>query len=575
MNSQLRIGRTLFWALALCLLAVSISFGQPRFSKAPLNPAFTAFRSALARGTWETATAEGRPLGDIPLTVDLSQVQQQVPPRPFQLEWYASSYDLRDVSGKLPPARDQGSCGACWAFATYGSLESCLRPAEAWDFSENNLKNTHGFDIAHCDGGNRDMSTAYLARWSGPIDESDDPYNPSSGTSPVGLSPQKHVQEVLFLPVRTGPTDNDTIKQAVLDYGGVYTSMYYHDAFYNATHHAYYYTGGGSTNHGIVIVGWDDNFPASYFKGTPSGDGAFIIRNSWGTSWGENGYFYISYYDTMIGMTHLTVLPSAEATTNYNTIYQYDPLGPVSYLGYGDDTAWGANVFNASYTGEEVAAVSFWAAVAGTSYQVQIYRNPTSGPIGGTLELTQTGSFTYGGYHTVVLSSPVTLTSGDTFSVVVRFTTPGYDYPIPFEYAVDGYSSGATASPGQSYYSHDGTSWADLTGYNSTANVCIKAFTRPGPTIVPMTDFSARQVNADVLLNWNITLGADYIAADVYRKEGGRMRKLTDAPVPLQPGKNHFRDTSGARSTARYILDLLTVTGHRERYGPISVMPKH
>jgi len=75
------------------------------------------------------------------------------------------------------------------AFATYGSLESNLLPDATWDFSENNLKNTHGFDWSYCDGGNGDISTAYLARWNGPITETDDPYNASSGTSPSGLQP--------------------------------------------------------------------------------------------------------------------------------------------------------------------------------------------------------------------------------------------------------------------------------------------------------------------------------------------------------------------------------------------------
>jgi C1A family cysteine protease len=403
-----------------------------------------------------------------------------------------TSYDLRTIPGKLPPVRDQGTCGSCWTFGIYASLESALRPGDTFDASENNMKNTHGGDWTHCAGGNQYLGTAYLARWSGPVSETNDPYNPGSGTSPGWLANEKQVQEVLMLPRRTGPTDNDTIKTALTTYGAVTMAYYHDDAYYNAATASYYYSSSGGSNHEVAIVGWDDNYSATNFLSLPAGNGAFIVRNSWGTGWGDSGYFYLSYYDGVCGYRDLSVfenaedLPASDVFTPFTTNYGFDYLGWVNSIGASSGTSWGANVFSSGPTEERLDAVGFYATAPGMSYELSVYRNPTPGsPVtGGTLETTQTGSTTYAGYYTVPLTTPVTLSPTDTsyFSIVVKFTTPGYNYPLPVEYAVGGYSSGATANAGWSYVSTDGTTWLDITtAFNSTADMCIRGYTNPGP----------------------------------------------------------------------------------------------
>jgi C1A family cysteine protease len=383
-----------------------------------------------------------------------------------------SSYDLRS-QGKLTDIRDQGNCGSCWAFATYGSLESNLLPGEAEDFSENHLKNTHGFDWDFCDGGNAYISAAYLSRWSGPVEENDDPYNPLSGVSPPGGLPAKHIQEILIIPDRSNSSDNARIKEAVMSYGAVYTSMYWGGSYNSATY-ASYYNGSQYSNHAVAIVGWDDDYSRTNFSTTPPGNGAFIVRNSWGTGWGDAGYFYVSYHDSNIG-TENFVFRGAESTANYSRVYQYDPLGWVTSAGYDKTTAWFANVFTAE-ADEELSAISFYTASPKSRFTVYIYKNATSGPRSGTLAGKMKGKIASAGYHTLSTESPIFLPSGETFSVVVKLRTPKYKYPIPIESPMYNYSSLATANSGESYVSPNGKDWSDLSSIYSDANVCLKAF---------------------------------------------------------------------------------------------------
>ncbi len=139
-----------------------------------------------------------------------------------------------------------------------------------------------GFDRIASGGGNAIMSTAYLARWSGPIRDRDDPYVDISNTSPTNIPAVKHVQNVLFLPDRANATDNNNLKTALMTYGVVYTSMYWNGLYFNDTCDSYYYPLFISQNHAVGIVGWDDHYSRYNFTTVPPGDGAFIIKNSGG-----------------------------------------------------------------------------------------------------------------------------------------------------------------------------------------------------------------------------------------------------------------------------------------------------
>ena len=482
-----------------------------------------------------------RGLGYSPGAVDLSEILRGV--RIDEAAGpYPAYFDLwRNPPSGLPKVtavRDQAGEGTCWAFAAFGSLESCMLPAEQWDFSEDNLVYFSGKDSSdlYDAGGNVALATAYLSRWAGPMRDADDPY--LDGVHPTGLSPVKHIQEVLFLPPRANSTDNDSIKWALTTYGGVWAGMYavmnlygtdFSSSVWNAATSSYYcstkYSNLSPSWHAVTIVGWDDDYAGGNFTPAAPGDGAFICKNSWGIDWGlpdpqdpgkHSGYFYISYYDANIA-TESAVFCGAEPTDNYDGRYDYDELGMTAELS--TSRSWLANRFTAT-TNSSLSAVSFYALESDTPYAVFAGSSLTS------LQQRATGTLAVPGYHTIALDAPVALQSGQDFVVAVRLLDVA-----PHEMAIERPKSGypATAHAGESFYSSDGSTWTDLTANYAGTNVCVKAFTQPAAPVAPSVTYpnggEIWSVGSSQTITWTPGNGGN-VSIELSRTDGASWETL-------------------------------------------------
>lgn len=433
-------------------------------------------------------------LGVVPFHKTLYTNPSTYPPFPKSTA-FPSSYDLRTF-GRMTSVKNQGACGSCWSFATFGSMESRWKTLGINDFdlSENNLKDCHGFDYSPCQGGHSWMSISYLTRRNGPVLESQDPYVAASASCVTGITPTDYEVNARFL-----PNDINTIKQILMDYGAIYTAFYWNSAYYNYSDYTYFYNGSTPQNHGVVIAGWDDT------KNTAGGTGAWLIKNSWGPSWGNNGYFYISYNDAKIN-SEVCYYPSYLSMNANSKLYYYDELGEVIDFGYSSSIAYALNKFVTTNT-YPLTRVATWIASGNGTVDIEIYDTFNGTTLSGLLTSITGLSTPYAGYYTFDLPDPVTMTSGNEIYFKVRYNTPGYNFPVPVESVYAGYSSNAVIQSNVAWLSPDGSSWVPIgNGTSYPYDLCIRAYTAiesPAPVTTAGTITGCPGNN--VLLPLNVT----------------------------------------------------------------------
>lgn len=251
----------------------------------------------------------------------------------------------RDV---LPEVRNQGSYGICWAFASIGAMEcDLISKGEAdtsIDLSELALgyfvtheyddpKDKHDDDTVQTTGnhlqvgGNFNLSSRFLVNNVGAVSEANVPYSIGTGDVDESFAVSNNYATAVNI-YKIPISDMNSVKAAIKEHGGVATYMNMDDYgnYYSSTYNSYCTNQTGS-NHGVMLVGWDDNFPAANFSNDckPTANGAWLVRNSWGsynTEYNKNGYFWMSYEDAgLLGGGEVVVFEAE--LDGYENCYSY------------------------------------------------------------------------------------------------------------------------------------------------------------------------------------------------------------------------------------------------------------
>ncbi len=521
----------------------------------------------------------------------------------------AYQYDVEELQQIYPGTRAQGDYNTCWAFSAVGLAEFDLIHDDqvadkTLDLSElqlayytyhneedplggtyEDMLSTYRYLNA---GGNLALCARALLQWQGLIPEADLPYNKAStlrllDSSYAFSKDVAHLQNVYILDIHNEPQN---VKKEIIKHGaagiafhvGSQLGVYNTTAYYEKTGEevaTFYCPTDDTADHAVNIVGWDDDFPATNFKTTPEGDGAWLVRNSWSDETGNDikSYFWISYYDK--GIDDNVWIMDFEPADNYDFNYQYDGCSVVAKGWETPITSTYANVFQVKgAANEQLRAV----AIAlnedrNVPYTIKVYTNlaKRSNPRSGILAATVSGKTTYAGNYTIPLGKAVSVPKGTYYSVVVEIgnKTAGID----MEQSGSGVHLTANAymDYNQSFIYRNGH-WIDFAEFAEQynypiGNLCIKAFSdKSGTSIAKVKKAgSAGTTKNTARLSWTKVSGAK--GYEVYRatSKNGTYKKVATTNRTSYQDKN-----LSSKKTYYYKVRAYKMKGSRTVAGTLS-----
>ncbi len=415
-----------------------------------------------------------------------------------------TKYDIRETDFKAT-IRDQMDTGSCWAFSAATSLEIYVKKefninqvysarhieySTSKTFLEDKI-NEWGFNREVGEGGNNFTSSAYLINQRGPILEEDMPFENNEDkiylseiqNSEVKLDVNGLNLDGMFEYAPCSSQAITKMKEKIHTKGALASNVHFSglSSYYNSVTKALYYNGTEYSNHAITIVGWDDDYSANNFSSSnkPAGNGAWIVQNSWGEEFGDNGYNYVSYYDERICSFYMSV--EDVDTEVEDNAYLYDKLGHNVSVGYQSfdgtvlNSGYGMAIFTKGPKTEVLKEITMGTIDTG-SYKIYYSTGDASTTDISSMTLIGSGNVTYGGYITHKLENPIYIDPDvTTFSVAVQWEVDTDSYPIPVcnTNSLDYFN--LKAIEGQTFTSYAGDVWYDNS--DSSWIVSIKAFT--------------------------------------------------------------------------------------------------